>query len=66
MKYGQYSEAKDSDAMKGGKLQGHMVNFKPKGNLSGDEVVKKVNDIAKSLQSNHPDKVHKGAYSSVS
>ena len=57
------NEAKDSEAMKGGKLQGHMVNFKPKGKLSGDEVVKKVNDIAKSLQSNHPDKVHKGAYS---
>ena len=56
-------ESKDSDAMKNGKLQGHMVNFKPKGNLSGDEVVKKVNDIAKSLQTNHPDKVHKGAYS---
>ena len=56
-------ESKDSDAMKNGKLQGHMVNFKPKGNLSGDEVVKKVKDIAKSLQTNHPDKVHKGAYS---
>ena len=56
-------ESRDSDAMKNGKLQGHMVNFKPKGNLSGDEVVKKVNDIAKSLQTNHPDKVHKGAYS---
>ncbi len=52
-----------SDAMKDGKIQGHMVNFKPKGNLSGDEVVNKVKDIFKSLQSTHPDKVHKGAYS---
>ena len=50
-------ESKDSDAMKNGKLQGHMVNFKPKGNLSGDEVVKKVKDIAKSLQTNHLDAV---------
>ena len=56
-------EAKEPSAVKNGKLQGHMVNFKPKGNLSGDEVVKKVKDIAKSLQTNHPDKVHKGAYS---
>lgn len=57
------NEAKESGAMKDGKLQGHMVNFKPKGNLNGDEVVNKVKDIYKSLQSTHPDKVHKGAYS---
>lgn len=70
MKYSQFdessdhmSEAKESGAMKDGKLQGHMVNFKPKGNLDGDEVVNKVKDIYKSLQSSHPDKVHKGAYS---
>lgn len=60
---GDMNEAKEPSAVKDGKLQGHMVNFKPKGNLSGDEVVNKVKDIAKSLQSTHPDKVHKGAYS---